>query len=99
MTKRSFIHQSTELVNERTLCHELAPSGERATADGEAALTLAGAPPTVTAIASSANTTLALRSDGTVWAWGYSADSTTRRAPMQLSNLNDVTAIATGDNH
>ena len=47
--------------------------------------------------------TVALRNDGTVWAWGHNGfgqlgDGTTtaRFTPVQLQNLNNVTAIATG---
>ncbi|MGC9030112.1 MAG: RCC1 domain-containing protein [Desulfomonilaceae bacterium] len=46
---------------------------------------------------------LALKSDGTVWAWGYNGagqlgDGTTtyRATPVQVSGLNDVIAIAAG---
>ena len=58
----------------------------------------------VTAIASAAHTGYALRNDGTVWAWGsneYGAlgdGSTVEKVetPVQVSNLTNITAIATG---
>jgi hypothetical protein len=53
-------------------------------------------------VASSYDHSLALASDGTVWAWGYNffgqlGDSTTqvRQMPVQVSGLTDVIAIAT----
>ena len=46
----------------------------------------------------------ALRSDGTVWSWGYNAnglntgtDSGSSRTPLQVTGLSGVTAIATGN--
>ena len=49
---------------------------------------------------------LAVKSDGTVWAWGYNAygqlgDGTTteRHAPVQVSGLTDVVAVAGGYMH
>ncbi len=50
--------------------------------------------------------TMALKSDGTVWAWGYNdygqlGDGTTtyRNAPVQVSSLSGVIAIAGGNDH
>ena len=49
---------------------------------------------------------LALKSDGTVWAWGQNTygqvgDGTTtnKRTPVQVSGLNGVTAVAAGEYH
>jgi len=61
----------------------------------------------VVAIAAGNYHSLALKSDGTVWAWGQNnygqlGDGTMnneRRTPVQVSNLTDVVAIAAGDNH
>ena len=60
----------------------------------------------VTAIATGYHHTVALRSDGTVWAWGTNwfgqlGDGTTtaRYTPTQVKNLSNVTAISAGDNH
>ena len=59
----------------------------------------------VTAIAASGHT-VALRGDGTVWAWGWNTSgqlgdgTTTRRTrPVQASGLAGVSAIAAGGNH
>jgi len=60
----------------------------------------------MTAIAAGLDHSLALKSDGTVWAWGYNAygqlgDGTTinRHTPVQVSGLSGVTAIAAGWAH
>ena len=57
----------------------------------------------VVAVAAGASHTIALKSDGTVWAWGYNGygqlgDGTMadRYAPVQVSGLSGVTAIAGG---
>ena len=57
----------------------------------------------VTAVAAGSGHTIALRSDGTVLAWGYNSygqlgDGTTtwRDTPVQVSGLSGVTAIAGG---
>ncbi len=45
--------------------------------------------------------TLALKTDGTVWAWGYNnwGLGTTENTPEQVVSLTDVTAIAAGRGH
>jgi len=60
----------------------------------------------VTAISTGLNYTLALKSDGTVWAWGFNnqgrlGDGTTveRITPVQVSNLSNITAISAGNIH
>ena len=60
----------------------------------------------ISAIAAGYSHTLALKSDGTVWAWGNNGrgqlgDGTTvqQLTPVPVSDLNDVIAIAAGDNH
>src|SRR3990172_6036786 len=57
-------------------------------------------------VAGGADHTIALKSDGTVWAWGENGsgrlgDGTTSssRTPVQVSGLSEVTAIAGGDSH
>ena len=61
---------------------------------------------TVTQVAAGLAHTVALKSDGTVWAWGSNyygqlGDGTTtdRLTPVQVSGLTGVTAIATGVAH
>jgi uncharacterized repeat protein (TIGR02543 family) len=61
---------------------------------------------TPTSIAGGGYHTVALKSDGTVWAWGYNrsgqlGDNTTtnRWTPVQVSGLTGVTAIAGGGYH
>ena len=58
----------------------------------------------VTAIAAGGYHTVSLKSDGTVWAWGYNSNgqlgdgtTTDRTTPVQVSGLSGVTAIAAGD--
>lgn len=60
----------------------------------------------VTAITSRANHTLALKSDGTVAAWGQNSNgqlgnggTTNQFAPVSVSSLTSVTAISAGDAH
>ena len=60
----------------------------------------------VTAIAGGSAHTIALKNDGTVWAWGYNdygqlGDGTygKRTTPVQVSSLIGVTAIAGGAYH
>ena len=48
---------------------------------------------------------MALKADGTVWAWGYGATGqlgtagTNLDAPAQITSLSNVSALAAGDNH
>jgi len=58
----------------------------------------------VTAIAAGTENSIALKNDGTVWAWGeyYSGQddgATILVAPMKVSVLTDVTAISAGGSH
>ncbi|MGI9103823.1 MAG: Ig-like domain repeat protein [Terriglobales bacterium] len=60
----------------------------------------------VIAIAAGANHSVAVRSDGTVWAWGSNSygqlgDGTTtdRSIPVQVTGLSDVIAVAAGNFH
>jgi alpha-tubulin suppressor-like RCC1 family protein len=60
----------------------------------------------IVAIAAGSSHTVALKNDGTVWAWGSNGygrlgdgTSTQRRYPVQVSNLTDVIAIAAGPEH
>jgi alpha-tubulin suppressor-like RCC1 family protein len=57
-------------------------------------------------ISAGGNHTVAVKSDGTVWAWGMNTygqlgdNTTTRReAPVQVSGLSDVVAVAAGTYH
>ena len=59
-----------------------------------------------TKIAAGYHHSLALKDDGTVWAWGYNyygqvGDGTTteKRTPVQVNGLSGVTAIAGGDSY
>lgn len=60
----------------------------------------------VIAISAGGNHSLALRADGTVWAWGFNGagqlgDGTTtlKRMPVQVTGLTGVTAISAGASH
>ena len=60
----------------------------------------------VTAIAAGVWQTMALKSDGTVWAWGDNsygqlgdATTTIRSTPVKVLGLSGVTAISTGESH
>ena len=61
---------------------------------------------TIEQIAAGSNHSLALKPDGTVWAWGRNNDGqlgdgagSDRSTPVQVSNLTDVVAIAAGGSH
>ncbi|MDQ8734335.1 fibronectin type III domain-containing protein [Paenibacillus sp. LHD-38] len=60
----------------------------------------------VVAIAAGYSHSLAVKSDGTVWAWGDNSSgelgdgsTTTRYTPVQVTNLGSVTDIAAGSSH
>ena len=60
----------------------------------------------MTAIASGGEHALALRTDGTVWAWGRNIDgelgngtNTSSNVPLRVTALSDVAAIAAGRTH
>ena len=65
----------------------------------------------ITVISAGTNHTVALKDDGTVWAWGYNyygqlgdGTITTRRYPVQVmsdstTELKDITVISAGTNH
>jgi alpha-tubulin suppressor-like RCC1 family protein len=53
----------------------------------------------VVSISAGWNHTLAVRDDGTVWAWGLSLSSPRSASPVQVSGLADITAVATNRFH
>ena len=66
----------------------------------------AAAGETTPMIAAGGSHSMALKSDGTVWAWGYNLfgqlgdnSTTDRSAPVLVSNLSNVTAIVAGGEH
>lgn len=60
----------------------------------------------ITAISARGYRTVALRNDGTVWAWGYNVGgelgdgtNTNRNTPVQVRDLTGITAISAGELH
>jgi len=60
----------------------------------------------ILAIAAGSDHSLAIKSDGSVWAWGYNGNGqlgdgtdTDRYTPVQVSGLSGVVAVAAGSNH
>lgn len=55
----------------------------------------------VTAIAAGGMHAIAIKSDGSVWAWGYDGEGTNTysNVPVQVSGLNNVIAIGAGGSH
>lgn len=60
----------------------------------------------VIAVAAGCQHSLALKSDGTVWGWGYNADGelgnggkSNASTPVEVSNLSGITSIAAGKYH
>ena len=57
----------------------------------------------VVVVAAGTNHSLAVRSDGTAWAWGYNiygqlgdGSTTSRNAPVAVAGLGDINAVAAG---
>ena len=70
------------------------------------ALALSYAAETSPMVAAGGNHTVALKSDGTVWTWGYNSsgqlgDGTmdNKSTPVQVQNLGDVVSVAAGYHH
>jgi alpha-tubulin suppressor-like RCC1 family protein len=68
--------------------------------------TILGAGSRTLTVSAGSDHSLALKADGTVWAWGYNyygqlGDGTTvsKSTPVQVSGLTGVTAIAAGGSH
>ncbi len=60
----------------------------------------------IKAVVAGGNHTIALKEDGTVWAWGYNGQgrlgdgtTTNRTTPVQVSSLSGIKAVAAGSNH
>jgi alpha-tubulin suppressor-like RCC1 family protein len=80
--------------------------GNNTTVQKNAPVKVLGGLSDVTAVAAGQYHSLAVKTDGTVWAWGYNyygalGDNTTvaKSTPVQVSGLSNVTAVAAGDSH
>lgn len=80
--------------------------GDGTTANSVVPLQVSAAADVYTAISAGGYHSLALKADGTVWAWGLNdygqlGDGTTvsRPAPVQVIGLTGVTAVSAGENH
>jgi len=76
--------------------------GDGTTEDRDMPVRVQGDLDNVIAVASQESYSLALRNDGTVWAWGRSENDILGEkstVPVQVQNMNDVTAIAVGYKH
>ena len=78
----------------------------QATLKSNTPLAVSGLTSGVTAIAAGAYHNFALKSDGTVWAWGYNlfgqlgdGSTTTRNTPVQITSLTTISQIACGLYH
>ena len=80
--------------------------GDNSTTRRDVPTPVSGLTSGVTAVAAGLTHSLALKSDGTVWAWGHNgngqlglADTARRLTPVQISSLSGIVAIAAGSNH
>lgn len=80
--------------------------GDNSTTTRTTPVQVSGLTSGVTAVSAGQYFSLALQSDGTVWAWGYNAqgqlgDGTTtqRNVPVQVSGLTGVVAVSAGSSH